>query len=115
MWKNVQEQEYPSESHEFEPSFEYSVIDDDCGTAAIKLCGLGGQVSHEDPEADLLRGGEVTNDELAIIKGPTGMVDNLGQVWAVERVGHNTRVSFTSQGCWVQVRHTRQGKLHVCL
>ena len=55
MWKNVQEQEYPSESHEFEPSFEHSVIDDDCGTAAIKLCGLGGQVSHEDPEADLLR------------------------------------------------------------
>ena len=51
MWKNVQEQEYPSESHEFE----HSVIDDDCGTAAIKLCGLGGQVSHEDPEADLLR------------------------------------------------------------
>ena len=31
----------------------------------------------------------------------------------VERVGHNTRVSFTSQGCWVQVRHTRQGKLLV--
>ena len=53
MWKNVQEQEYPSESHEFEPSFEHSVIDDDCGTAAIKLCGLGGQVSHGDPEADL--------------------------------------------------------------
>ena len=65
MWKNVQEQEYPSESH----------------------------------------------DELAIIKGPTGMVENLGQVWVVERVGHNTRVSVTRQGCWVQVRHTRQGKL----
>ena len=70
-------------------------------------------MSHEDPETNLLRGGEVTNDELAIIKGPAGMVDNLGQVWVVERLRQNTRVSFTSQGCWVQVRHTRQGKLLV--
>ena len=39
-------------------------------------------MSHGDPEADLLRGGEVTggsDDEVAIIKGPAGMVDNLGR------------------------------------
>ena len=37
---------------------------------------------HQSPEADLLRGGKVTggsDDELAIIKGPAGMVDNLGR------------------------------------
>ena len=42
--------------------------------AVLKLCGLGGQVSHGDPEANLLRGGEVTDDKLAIIKGSAGIV-----------------------------------------
>ena len=47
-------------------------------------------MSHGEPEADLLKGGKVTggsDDELAIIKEPTGMVDNLGQVWVVGEGG----------------------------